>query len=309
MLKQGVRAALRGLGVALAVSALAACANYSGEVSDAAALPETGYSVVRHQRYTPPDWPQALFADVYLPDSAGRRPAVLLVHGGGWERRSRADMASTAERLAQRGFVAVNVSYRFAPQHTFPAQLHDLQLAMHWIHENAGRFDIDTARIGALGYSAGAHLVSLLALVAGEGGELDSPYGGPRTRPDAVVAGGTPSDLRKFRGGTLVPQFLGGDRDDIPERFAQASPVTHVHGEAPPFFLYHGDMDKLVTIDHATDFQRALQQKGVVAELYQLRWRGHITAFLTDGNALKTAMAFLYRQLDGETDGKRVVRQ
>lgn len=272
------------------------CARHEGAPAEAGSVSLKTYAVTvdRDVVWSPPDWPQQLRADIHRPGEAGSHPAVLVVHGGGWERRSRQDMDAIAERLARRGFVAVNVDYRFAPDHVFPAQLRDLQQAMRWIHGHAERYGIDAERIGALGYSSGAHLVSLLATVAGDGGQLD---GGPLTRPDAVVAGGTPTDLRKYPAGRLVPQFLGGTREEVPERFALASPVTHVDGSEPPFFLFHGAWDGLVPLDHATDFRATLVDAGVHTELYVQRWRGHVAAFLLRGGAMEEAAAFLHRQL------------
>lgn len=275
---------------------LSGCARHEGAPPDAGATspPEHTITVERGITWSPPDWPEVLKADIYRPDGAGMSPAVLVVHGGGWEGRSRHDMDAIAERLARSGFVAVNVDYRFAPAYIFPAQLRDLQQAMRWIHGHAEEYGIDPERIGALGYSSGAHLVSLLATVAGDGGQLD---GGPLTRPDAVVAGGTPTDLRKYPAGRLVPQFLGGTQEQVPERFALASPVTHVDGSEPPFFLFHGQWDGLVPLDHATDFRAALQEAGVDTELYVQRWRGHLTAFVFRGGAMEAALSFLHRRL------------
>lgn len=282
------------------LAVLAACATHTGvsPKADTVTLPKTDFQIYRGLTYTPEDWPKALHADVYQPSGSGPFPAVLVVHGGGWERRSPEDMESISKRLASHGFVAVNIAYRFAPQYQFPAQLHDLQQAMRWIQRNAGRYEIDPRQVSALGYSAGAHLVSMLGVVAGTGDELDRPYGGAETKPFAVVAGGTPTDLRKFTGGTLVPQFLGGTLDQVPEAFAAASPVVHVHDAAPPFFIYHGGADLLVSDDHATDFRARLDAAGVYTELYLLKWRGHLTAFATSGSAIEEAMQFLLRVKD-----------
>jgi len=246
--------------------------------------------------YTPPQWPTKLRADLYQPTAGGSHPGVLLVHGGGWERGERGDMDSIAEALAEAGFVVMNISYRFAPEHRFPAQLHDLQQAVRWMRDNAGDIRLDADRVAGFGYSAGAHLVALLGVSAGVDA-LDAPYGGPETRLQAVVAGGTPADLRRYPGGKLVPQFLGGTQQDIPERFALASPVVHVDAASPPHFLYHGTQDMLVDIAHAEALLEALQQAGVPAELYRMRLRGHITAFLTDGGAVRRAIGFLQRRM------------
>jgi acetyl esterase/lipase len=292
----------RGMVLLLAALAAAGCARHVNAPELRPELPQLSFTLSEGLRYSPDDWPQALQADLYVPNANGRFPAVLLVHGGGWERRSRDDMVSIAERLATSGFVVMNIDYRFAPEHIFPAQLNDLQQAMHWLHRNAEAHSIDVSRIGGFGFSSGAHLVSLLALVAGEGGELDQPYGGERTRLRAVVAGGTPTDLSKYGGGNLVPQFLGGTREAVPERFALASPVSHVHSGAPPFFLYHGGADWLVPSHHARDFKALLDAAGVDNELYILRGRGHVGSFLTGGSAEARGVEFLHRQMPAPRD-------
>jgi acetyl esterase/lipase len=284
---------------ALLCLGLSGCVRHLNAPDESVSLLETEWTVKRNLRYSPPDWPEKLFADLYIPQNPKPRPAVLMVHGGGWERRSREDMTWIAEALAADGFVVLNINYRFAPEYRFPAQLYDLQVAMHWLHDHSEQYAIDRDRIAALGYSSGAHLVSLMALVASDGpGELDTPYGGPETRPAAVVAGGTPSDLRKFGSGKLVEQFLGGTIKTLPDVYANASPITHVTANAPPFFLFHGSMDDLVPTHHATDFQAALASKGVSTQLYIMRLRGHIATFLTSHCALEAGTRFLYRQMD-----------
>lgn len=275
-----------------------ACVSHQGlpDGPDVTAV-EYEHEVIRGQTYTPVDWPQALQADIHVPQGQGLFPAVLVVHGGGWrEGRTRSDMDHIARQLAERGFVAVNISYRFAPDYRFPEQLHDLQQAMRWIHASADDYRIDRRRLGGFGYSAGAHLVTLLATVS-EGDELDKPYGGDRARLDAVVAGGLPSDLRKFDSGRLVRQFLGGIREEIFSVYERASPVVHVSPDDPPMFLYHGSWDQLVPVEHAEDMYSALQAAGVEAELYIDHSRGHISMFLLDGDAVSLGIDFLVRQL------------
>ena len=262
------------------------------------ALPDYNVAVIEDRVYTPDDWPQALHADLYRPQPNGRYPAVLMVHGGGWERRSPEDTAALSRRLAEQGFVVVNIEYRFAPEYTFPAQLHDLQMAMRWLHVHADDYGIDRLRVGAWGYSSGAHLVTLLATVAADtDSPLNEPYGGPVTRPRAVVAGGTPTDLRKFEGGTLVPQFLGGPQESNAAIYAAASPVTHVGADTPPHLLYHGTLDSVVPVDHAEDYRSALNANGVDNELLLLRGKGHVAAFLFGGAAEDAGAAFLARTL------------
>ena len=257
---------------------------------------QTEYRVESNIVYTPPDWPAALEADLYVPSRAGPHPAVLVVHGGGWERRDRHDMDGVAGRLASRGFVVMNASYRFAPAYRFPAQLHDLQQAVRWLRAARTRYGVDADRVGAFGYSAGGHLAELLGTVS-TGDPLDRPYGGPEARVQAVVAGGAPSDLRKFSGGRLVPQLIGATLAERPDLFAAASPLVHVSADDPPMFLYHGTGDRLVDASHAVEMKHALDRAGVRAELRMVPLLGHILTFLLARGTEGEAMDFLVQAL------------
>ena len=279
--------------ILLGLYTLSGCASHQPRHSAEALPAAVAVTLVEDIVFSPPDWPQALAADLYLPDTQGLRPAVLMVHGGGWERRSRNDMHWVAQRVARRGFVVMNIDYRFAPEHTFPAQLHDVQIAMQWLLAHSEHHGVDPERITAFGFSSGAHLVSLMATVASNGSPLNEPFGGPQTRPVAVVAGGLPSDLQAFGDGRLLRQFLGGRQDDMPERYAQASPRYQLTAAAPPFFLFHGGMDLLVPVTQATGFVEALDEQGVEHEFYRMHLRGHVSSFLTARVAVNRATAFL----------------
>ncbi|MBW0148177.1 alpha/beta hydrolase [Marinobacter arenosus] len=287
------------------VLVLAGCASHQNAPDGQISVVTTPFSVERNLRFSPADWPQALFADLYLPDRSSP-PVVLLVHGGGWERRSRDDMTWIAEELASHGFAVMNIDYRFAPDYTFPAQLHDLQLARAWLNRNADRYQLDASSVSGFGFSSGAHLVTLLAVVASSDSNLNQPFGGPDTRLNAVVAGGLPADLTAFDSGPLLRQFLGGPEQEIPQVYRDASPITHVTDETPPVFLFHGGMDGLVPFSQAEQFQAALAAHEVDNELYKMHFRGHITSFLTAGDAVAEAIQFLVRQ--GKSNGGGVNR-
>ena len=290
------RIARRLSALIIAGSSMAAgCSTHLGQVS-APRPAEEKYAidrVVENIVYTPADWPQALAGDLYLPARRDSLPVVLAVHGGGWANRSRDDMEDLSRKLARHGYAVFNIGYRFAPRYTYPAQLHDTRQALRWLAANAQRYRFDLERINTWGYSSGAHLAALV-------GSFDDPQraaGLPRV--NAVVAGGTPADLRKYSGSPIVMRFMGGDRDEMPARYAEASPAWHVSADDPPVFLYHGKLDYLVTVDQATDYYRALRAAGVDAELFLKSWRGHMSMFVFGGEAEDRAIAFLNRQNSG----------
>lgn len=85
-----------------------------------------------------------------------------------------------------------NVDYRFAPDYIFPAQLHDLQVARTWLNRHAEQYRLDVSQVSGFGFSSGAHLIALMALVASsddadaDADALNQPYGGPDTTLSAV---------------------------------------------------------------------------------------------------------------------------
>ena len=128
-----------------------------------------------------------LLLDAYLPEKGGPSPAVLVVHGGAWRMGNRKQLRGYAEALAKTGFVCFAIDYRLAPEHKFPAQIEDCRSAVKWMRANAAHYKVDPKKLGAIGYSAGGHLVSLL----GTTGEAPTKENGNvDTRLQVVVAGG-----------------------------------------------------------------------------------------------------------------------
>lgn len=278
---------------ALWAAASSGCAvTYSGGPEKIQRLsPAAAFDVQKNIVYTPANWPVAQQADVYTPRGAGPFPGVLVVHGGGWARGSRYEMEHICKRLAEQGFVAVNIDYRLAPADIFPAQLQDVQQAMLWIQAQAKDQKIDVQRIGVWGYSAGAQLASLLgALSPGDPNFVEG------TRVQAVVSGGTPVDLRKGADSKLIRQYIGKPIAELPEPYRQASPIAFVSADDPPMFFYHGSIDWVVNEINAKRMREELDRVGVPAELYIVHGVGHIGAYFNRG-ATDAGVAFLIRKL------------
>ncbi len=101
--------------------------------------------------------------DLYLPAEADqRRPVVVFIHGGGWERGNGAKEDPPALFLVGRGYAVASINYRLSDDAPFPAQLHDCKAAVRWLRGKAEKYKLDPDRIGAWGVSAGGHLAALL---------------------------------------------------------------------------------------------------------------------------------------------------
>jgi acetyl esterase/lipase len=199
-------------------------------------------------------------------------------------------MDGTAEKLARRGYVVLNASYRFAPRWTFPAQLQDVQQAVLFMRANAAEYRIQPDRIASWGYSSGAHLAALLG-VTGPSDRLFQEG----ARVQAVVAGGTPVDLSYYPKGRLTVGLMGVPYADNVQRWAEASPLSLVSSDDPPTFLYHGTFDYTVGSKNAYNMFAVLNQAKVPAELYIVRGLEHISMFFL--SPVDRGVDFLNRRL------------
>lgn len=195
------------------------------------------------------------------------RPAVAIIHGGGliWGRPE--DEESLARQLHAQGYAIFLVGYRLYDQlsgaNAWPAPLEDVRAAVRWIRAHAADYGADASRVCAVGFSAGAHLASLL-------GTTDDPSAtspdGASARVECVVslAGDgdvlVPSEDRFWN--ELGEQILGGSRDEHPELWEAASPAHNVDDHTVPFLVVHGTNDLDVPVESARRLVAALDAAG-----------------------------------------------
>jgi acetyl esterase/lipase len=207
-------------------------------------------------------------------------PAIVCIHGGGFRAGDRAGWNDRCKKLAERGFVAVTVTYRLAPQYQFPAAVYDVKAAVRWLRANAAKYHVDPERIGAVGDSAGGHLAQFLG-VTGDVKQFEGDQNpGPSSRVACVVNFYGPSDLTKSYGKSVdaaevLPLFLGGDVQHERRRHILASPLYWVTPSAAPTLLIHGTDDKYVNYEQATWIYERLKAAEVDVKLLTLEGAGH----------------------------------
>jgi acetyl esterase len=264
-------------------------------LSAPAGATQDGVTVTRDVVYRTVDG-ERLALDVYQPAQKGKnRPAVVVVHGGGWSAGDKSLFAQQNNQLAQRGFVAFSVNYRLAPAHPYPAAVEDVEAAVAWVRKHAKQYGVDPKRIGALGGSAGGHLVGMVA-TDGEG-SLRSGH-----RVAAVVSWSGPMDLSALapaagtNAGSTIRTFLGCLPDACPDTYAAASPVTHVDKTDSPMLIVNS-ANELVPKSQADTMTAALDKAGVANQEIILPGTAHSRAYSNQvwdqtvtflGNYLKT---------------------
>lgn len=240
---------------------------------------------------------EKLELDAYIPKTGEKHPAVLVLFGGAWQRGNRKQLKMYAIELADRGFACFAIDYRLAPEHKFPAQIDDCRAAVKWIRKNASKYDIDPDRLGAIGYSAGGHLATLL----GTTGEAPTEENGNvDTRLQAVVAGGAPTDFRWMPdNGKWAKYWMGGDLSEEPEKFRLASSAAFVDKDDSPTFFFHGEKDTLVPLIWPFGCYLKLKQAGVKTVMHKIPDAGHHRAAVNP-EALTKAFDFLIAELQAD---------
>jgi acetyl esterase/lipase len=224
---------------------------------------------------------QDLKLDLFRPtNNSNRLPAVVILHGGGWQQGSKSDLRDTARWLAEEGYVTATVGYRFAPQHKFPAQIEDAKCAVRWLRANAQSYHIDGEHIGAVGLSSGAHLALLLGLTSpSDGFEGNGGHAECSSRVGVVVNVYGPTDLTQNNWSqaleSVLGDLLGGDRRTHPEDYRTASPLLYVHPGVPPILTIHGTNDVIVPYQQAERLDAALRGVGAISQLETLQGAGH----------------------------------
>jgi acetyl esterase/lipase len=232
----------------------------------------------------------------------GRLPGVVFIHGGAWRAGSRAIHDPMTWRAAQKGYVSATVSYRFCPKHPFPAQVEDVKCAVRFLRANAEKYGIDPDRIGAVGFSAGAHLSMMLGTMAkedgleGDGGHADQP-----SRVQAVVSFFGPTQLWAKdipeQSRPLVRDFIGGTVEEKEELYRKASPVTYVSKGDAPMLLFQGTKDPLVPHTQAVAMADAMTAAGVAGRVELIAGAGHGWGGAESARTEEATYAFLDQHL------------
>jgi acetyl esterase/lipase len=217
----------------------------------------------------------ALAGDLYQPKGAGPFPALIAVHGGGWQQGVRAAFQYWGKYLAEHGHVLFTVSYRLAKKghKTFPQAVQDVLAAIQFVRGSAGELKVDPERIGIIGASAGGHLASLAALsgTTFTGGYPQDKFASVSTKVKALAGIYGVYDLKEMYHQyskqspreNNIENFLGASPMENPRIYFETSSINYatVANNHIGVFLSVGTEDDLVNRGPQTDaFLLALKQ-------------------------------------------------
>ena len=181
----------------------------------------------------------------------------------------------------------------------------DAKSAIRFLRAHSERFGFDAAKIAVWGESAGGYLASMLGATEGEAAFETPDTGGFSSAVQAVIdlfgavdLAGLAADFdpdaqrAHVQPGTPVAAFVFGPGTaksiaDDPEAVAAADPASYVDASAPPFLLFHGSIDNLVSPSQTLRLHTVLREYGVESTRYVLTGAGHgdLAAMLGDPEA------------------------
>jgi len=184
------------------------------------------------------------------------RPALVIIHGGGWNAGDKRDRPYRSMLLdyALKGYVTISVNYRLTREAPLPACIEDCKCAVRWLKAHAKEYQVDPNRITAYGHSAGAHLVLMLGLAGPDAGlEGDGGWNDYSSSITAVAGGSPPTEM--------------SSRYGDPEKY---SPITYVSADALPILLIQGTADPIVRKEVTDRFVEKMKSVGAKDFRYEV---------------------------------------
>ena len=211
-------------------------------------------------------------------------------------------MPNTLNAMLDNGMAVASIDYRFAQDAVFPGILQDCNKAVSFLYDNASKYNLDESRIALMGFSAGGHLASLMG--TSQNNEVSNLYFPNTYRPfqyKAVVDFYGPTDLVLVPGNEdeKSPEaiLIGAKPLERPDLAKAASPITYIDKDDPPFIIFHGEKDNIVSNKQSKLFSAWLSHFGVKNELTIVKDAPHFGRMYDVDEIREKVIAFLKKHL------------
>jgi alpha-L-fucosidase 2 len=225
---------------------------------------------------------QQLTMDYYAPKGGGIHPIAIIIHGGGYRRGNSksGSEAYCADFLAPAGYAVFSINYRLAPKYPYPYMVYDVERSVRFLRYNAKKWNADPNKIALVGGSAGGFLSNMVGLLGAPGNPTaPDPVDRESAKADAVVTLYAQSSFATVPLNADVHSLLDPliARKGEKEALREASPITYVSRNAPPFLLIQGDKDEYIPFSEDTNLQTALHKVGVRCDIIRIPGGHHGT--------------------------------
>lgn len=211
--------------------------------------------------------------DFYPASGKGKRPCVIVIHGGSWSSGDSKQLPALNSYLANRNIHVAAINYRLAPAYQFPAPIEDTKDALAYLKLHAESLEIDTTNFVMLGRSAGGQIALLAAYTFNDPcikgvvsfyGPADMAWGATIKTNKLVL------DVDK-----VFSEYLGGLINEVPQVYEKSTACNYVTPQSPPTLLIHGPNDALVSYNHSVRLDKKLSENGVKHYFLNLPWATH----------------------------------
>lgn len=211
----------------------------------------------------------------------GRKPCIVVIHGGSWSGGDNRQLPDLNSELAKRGYHVASINYRLAPKHLFPSPVQDVQSALAYLRSQATALSIDTTRFVLLGRSAGGQIALSAAYLLNDPG-IKGVIGfyGPA---DMVWGYANPTNPLVLDSRKVMENYLGGSYNKVRQQYITSSPTETATSHSPPTLVIYGRNDPLVSHEHGDRLSVKLKALGVPHFVLTLPWATHAFDWTLNG--------------------------
>lgn len=262
--------------------------------------------------------------DIIIPNEGeGPFPVVINIHGGAWFFGDKRNIHTRSGiQLAFEGYAVATINYRLSGDAKWPAQIYDCKAAVRFLRANAEKYNLKTDKIGVISNSAGGHLAAMLATTEGQSEFEDLSMGNSdfSSSVEAVATWYGVFDLFnteeykkqltrvgetfKYEDDGVTDRLMGCKLKGNEDKYADASPISHINKNMPPMLIQQGTSDAVVPYLQAIEFfnkyVKYCGDENVHIDLLETAIHGD-EAFRTDENMHKV-LKFLDKYVMGVKD-------
>ena len=255
-----------------------------------------------------------LVVELLTPSSANAEetPLVVWINGGGFTRSDAAGSLDTRLAFARAGYVVASVQHRTSAVSNFPAPLQDIKAAIRFLKANAEQYRFNPNKVAVGGNSSGGYYATMIGVTGGvesvpwtnnKGEAVDIPLdvGNNLDQSSAVnavidfygvsdltiIGAGLSEDLQQshhsaatteailLNGAAAARKGVGVFDPSMEPKVSAASPFSYIGETTPPFIMFHGTKDTLVSPVASKMLQKRLEDAGVHTERYVIDGAEH----------------------------------
>lgn len=219
---------------------------------------------------------RALHLDAYFDKSKSQNPGIVIIHGGGWKSGNKSQMETFAQEMASKGYSCFTIEYRLSPVAKYPAAIFDVKNAIQYIKSNAAKFNVDPNKIAVLGCSSGGQMAALIGATNGNSNfEEEEQNAKVSSNVQAIIDidGILAFKHPESKEGEVAAFWLGGNYQEKPIIWEQASALTHANYNTPPTLFINSNKDRF----HAgrEDMIAILKQNDIYYEVQNIQNSPH----------------------------------